>query len=393
MPRVSIVIPTCNRSEYLVSMLDAILAQVPGAEVIVSDNSDTDALRERLAARSATGQVRYQFIAERVSVVENFERAVALATGDYVTCLGDDDCVGAGFLAVLEWASANEIDAVYSYGQRFIANYFWPGVKSYYFGDGYQARLFVRPYGGSATRIDPRRALNAAARTLGSGLGDMPRLYHGLVKRALLDRVRHKYGAIFGGVSPDIYCATLISLEAASVFRVDAPFILPGGSPSSTAGQGAAHTDRAGLFEVDHIQRFGPGLVWLPQVPAYYAPCNVWAYSMLCALARAGVPQVRPNYVGLLFKARIGSGADRPAIAAALAPVLATSGRAAAAVDLLCALCNEARSICRRLYWKFLHRPASIGELATIGDAVAMLNTREAARGFDLRLALRRARP
>lgn len=387
MPIVSIIIPTCNRSDYLLPMLDAILAHVADAEIIVSDNSDTNKVEAMLADKIASGHVRYHYIPHPVSVVENFEQALALASGTFVTSLGDDDCIGPGFNEVVAWADAQQVDAVYSYATRFIANYFWPQVKSRYFGDGYQAKLFAKPYGGGATRIDGPSALRGAARTLGSGLGYMPRIYHGLVRRALLDTIRAKYGAVFGGVSPDIYSATLIALEAKRIYRVDAPFVLPGGSPQSTAGQGAAHTDRAGLFEVDHIRRFGPALVWSPLIPAYYAPYNVWAYSMLRALERSG-SAVRPNLIGLGLKNLLGERRLRTETVAAMQTVVAQYGYARSAWDLLAAVANECISLTRRVYWKFGVRSSSHGNLQDIGAALDTLVANEAARGFDLRRVL-----
>jgi glycosyltransferase involved in cell wall biosynthesis len=388
MPIVSIIIPTCNRSNCLLPAIQAILAHANDAEIIVSDNGDTDVVREILAQQISSGLVRYQYLSRPVSVVENFERSVALATGDFVICLGDDDCIGPGFNDVVRWAHNNDVDAVFSYADRFIANYFWPGVKSHFFGDAYQARLFIKPYTGHPARIDGLDALREAARNIGSGLGFMPRIYHGLVRREVLCRIREKYGAIFGGVSPDIYSATLISLEAARIYRVDAPFVLPGGSPRSTAGQGAARADRCGLFDVDHIRRFGPDLEWLPVVPAYYGPHNVWAYSMLCALNRSKAEHVHANLMGLIFKAWLGDRRYRKEIFDAMRAAIKQQGYLRATRDLIRSVVNECVSITRRIYWKFVAKSTTYGNLEDIGAALDLLARHELDRGFTLQRVL-----
>lgn len=385
MPSASIIIPTCNRAEFLLASISAILTYVNDVEIIVSDNSETDEIRLLLAPQIQNGTVRYEYIPNPVSVVENFERAISLATGDFITCIGDDDCVGPGFNDVLAWVKANEIDAVYSYNNRFIANYFWPKVTSHYFGQGYQAKLFVTNYTGRAIKIDGKNAVRTAAKNLGNGLGLMPRIYHGLVRKTLLDNIRHKYGSIFGGVSPDIYSATLISLEASRIYQIDAPFILPGASPKSTAGEGAARTDRSNLFEVEHIRRFGSNLVWSEKIPAFYSPHNVWAYSMLCALNKAHPQDVHPNFMRLILKGLIGDWSFRKQILSTASFNIKNTGLFINALNLFNASLSEMYFIIRRIYWKFISKPTTYENINDIGAALTILLKEEKHRSFHLR--------
>lgn len=385
MSTVSIIIPTCNRSDYLLCAIREILSRVEDVEIIVSDNSDTDAIRSLLAIEIERGLVQYAFIPERVSVVENFERAVLRATGEYVICIGDDDCVGAGFNEVVIWAKENNIDAVFSYADRFIANYFWPGIKSKYFGDGYQAKLFLKPYSWRKYKIKGTKALAEAAQNLGGGLGCMPRIYHGLVKRDVLEKIRRKYGSIFGGVSPDIYSSTLISLESDLIFRIDGPFVLPGGSPKSTAGKGAAHTDRSNLYDVEHISRFGSSLVWTPVVPAYYGPHNVWAHSMICALKTADIKNIKPNYMSLLLKAWIGDQSYSKEIFLAMKIAIRERGISSSFIDFIKACFNESKNLVRRVIWKFLAGGQEIGQLMDIGAALNYIEQSDKVRNLKIK--------
>ena len=137
MPLLSVVIPTRNRQQYLLDSVSLALASLQDAEVIVCDNSDDDRLRVQLADMLATGRVQYQFLEEPLSVVGNFEKALAMGCGDYVVFIGDDDAVGPGLEEIARWAQAEGVDAVVSYGSSFLAYYFWPGVKSKYFGNAY----------------------------------------------------------------------------------------------------------------------------------------------------------------------------------------------------------------------------------------------------------------
>jgi glycosyltransferase involved in cell wall biosynthesis len=295
-PKLSIAIPTRNRSEYLIDSVNIVIEHCPGAQIVVSDNSDTDALRERLAAFIAAGTVVYDHCAELRSVVQNFERAVGLATGDWVMCIGDDDAIGPGLAEVVDWATDNGVEAVVSYGDRFAASYYWPGVNSKYYGDGYSSKLFIWPFSGTAKLIDGGSELRLVSSRLGGNLGALPRIYHGLVSRVLLNRIIKRHGHVFGGVSPDIFSAALISANSKRSAFVDFPFVIPGTSARSTAGQGAERSDRAQLRQTEHIARFGDGLQWDARIPDFYSPQTVWAYSLLKALEELPELGIKPSY-------------------------------------------------------------------------------------------------
>ena len=294
MALITIIIPTHNRQVYAAAAVRKIVSTLPSAQIIVSDTSSQDRLRDMLSHEIARFDVTYVQPDRPMDVVSHFEFALSHATGRYLMFLGDDDCVGPGLEEVAQWAEREQMDAVFSYGTSFIANYFWPGVRSRFYGDGYASSLFVRRFSGNARRIDPIAALRETLRDFGSGLGQMPRLYHGLVSMELIEAVRHRHGQVFGGVTPDIYSATLISGQARNVWQVDYPFCLPGGSPSSTAGTGAAGTDMTSLEENPHTAAFDD-LRWDPLIPAFYAPYIVWAYSQKQATDALARPDLSPN--------------------------------------------------------------------------------------------------
>lgn len=299
MTLISIVIPTHNRQRYAAAAVTKIVEILQEVQIIVSDTSADETLRDMLPT-DVGPDVRLSYVrpGRKIDVVSHFEFALSHVRGDYVMFLGDDDCIGPGLVQVAEWASRNRVDAVFSYGTAFIANYFWPGVFSRFYGDGYAGSLFVNRFDGHAKRIDPVEALRGTLRDFGRGLGTMPRLYHGLVSRALIERVRERFGTVFGGVTPDIYSAALISSLAENAWQVDYPFCLPGGSPSSTAGTGAAGSDMTSLEGHPHTAAF-VDLQWDSLIPAFYAPYNVWAFSLKKAVDRLERNDLRPNLARL----------------------------------------------------------------------------------------------
>lgn len=290
MTLISIVIPTHNRQTYAAAAVHKIIKILPDAQVIVSDTSASDKLRAMLPSSG----VEYLRPDRPLDVVSHFEFALAHASGRYIMFLGDDDCIGPGLDQIARWADRCGVDAVVSYGNQFLANYFWPGVRSRFYGDGYASRLFVHRFTGTARKIDPIAALRRGLFNLGSGLDNMPRIYHGLVSKELIDRIKDRYGTLFGGVTPDIYSAALICANARNSWQVDFPFCLPGGSPSSTAGTGAAGSDMTSLAEHPHTAAFA-GLRWDRSIPEFYSPHTVWAYSLKKAIDRIGRQDLQPN--------------------------------------------------------------------------------------------------
>lgn len=295
MTLISIVIPTHNRQVYAAAAVRKIVEVLPAAQIVVSDTSADDSLRTMLPEAAPGRDISYVRPGRKMDVVSHFEFALSHAHGRYVMFLGDDDCVGPGLEEIATWADRSGVDAVFSYGTSFIANYFWPGVKSRFYGDGYASSLFVHPFTGAARQVDAIAALRDTLRDFGRGLGTMPRVYHGLVSMDLIQRVKARFGTLFGGVTPDIYSATLLSEMAHNVWQVDYPFCLPGGSPSSTAGTGAAGTDLTSLEQHPHTAAFAD-LKWDPLIPAFYAPYIVWAYSLKKAVDRLERPDLVPNY-------------------------------------------------------------------------------------------------
>lgn len=313
MPSLSLVIPTHDRQAYAEHAVRIAARSLSDCQIVVSDTSATEDLRSSLADLIALGRVTYVRPEEALDVVSHFEFALSHADGEYVMFIGDDDSVGPGVDAIVAWARENAVEAIAGYGKSFICNYFWPNIVSRYFGTGYASSLFVNSFTGRARLIDGKSELRRALDDIGRGLGMMPRIYHGIVSRALIDRIIRKHGALFGGVTPDIYSAALISLEATRSAHVDFPFCIPGGSPPSTAGSGAARSDIHSLRDHPHIRPFG-ALRWNALIPEYYAPHVVWAYSLSEAMNLYPDFPHRPRLTRLYARGLLFDRASRKAI-------------------------------------------------------------------------------
>ena len=344
-PLLSIVIPTADRQEYAAGTIEAVAAACPDAEIVVSDTSVEEGLLARLSAATAA-RTRYIRPGVGLDVVSNFNAATGAATGRWLMFLGDDDCVGPRLADIAGWADRTGLEAVVSYGHAFAAVYYWPGVTSRYFRDGYASRLVVNRFSGRTWSLDAPAAVRAALKDFGGGLGWMARAYHGLVSRQLVDRIIGRHGALFGGVSPDIYSATLISMLANKTAVVDWPFVLPGASPKSTAGMGAAQTDRSTLWTNPHIAPFR-NLSWDPLIPEFYSPTTVWSFSFKQAVDALGDPSLQPNLPRLYARCLLHNRRYADAVWQAV-DAWAATGERAARRRVLAALAGEGGRFARK---------------------------------------------
>lgn len=387
MTLISIVIPTHNRQVYAAAAVRKIVEVLPAAQIVVSDTSADDSLRAMLPEAAPGRNISYVRPGRKMDVVSHFEFALSHAHGRYVMFLGDDDCVGPGLEEIATWADRNGVDAVFSYGTSFIANYFWPGVKSRFYGDGYASSLFVHPFTGAARQVDAIAALRETLRDFGRGLGTMPRVYHGLVSMELIQRVKARFGTLFGGVTPDIYSATLLSEMAHNVWQVDYPFCLPGGSPSSTAGTGAAGTDLISLEQHPHTAAFAD-LKWDLLIPAFYAPYIVWAYSLKKAVDRLERPDLVPNYARVYALALMRNRQQRTKVAQSLEAARPLGiRRGAIGREIAREATFQARRVGQRLMSpRAGGRARHFADLADIGCAYDRLERHIAEQGVRLQL-------
>lgn len=90
MPRLSIVVPTRNRSRWLRECVTSLLATRVDCEVVVSDNASDDDTEATMRA-FADPRVRYLRQPHDIGAMANYELLLGEAKGDVVCCFGDDD--------------------------------------------------------------------------------------------------------------------------------------------------------------------------------------------------------------------------------------------------------------------------------------------------------------
>ncbi|WP_082016502.1 glycosyltransferase family 2 protein [Cupriavidus sp. IDO] len=275
-PLVSVIIPTHGRPECAVSTIRAVLAASEELEVVVSDTSTEDRISPHFGGQ---GIPRLKLLrpGEPLSVVDNFNYALSHASGEYLAFIGDDDLVSPQIAEIAHWGVANNVDA---FSFSFPMLYYWPTFASTTRWKAEGSTLVVSDFDGRVTPFDAKEELSTALRNMGAGVLGMPRAYAGMISRQLVKRIIETHGALFGGVSPDIYSAALISIESRKSYRVNFPIVVPGACAGSTSGKSARGRHVGGLRDNAHIGAF-KNLVWDSRVPEYYSVPTVWGYSLL----------------------------------------------------------------------------------------------------------------
>jgi glycosyltransferase involved in cell wall biosynthesis len=101
-PLVSVVLTVYRRLDYLSEALKSVAAQsFEDYEIIVADDSGTEAAKEIVAPLVESGRVRYEPNAETLGVAFSVRSALGKARGRYIAILNDDDAWQPEFLARL----------------------------------------------------------------------------------------------------------------------------------------------------------------------------------------------------------------------------------------------------------------------------------------------------
>ena len=109
-PAISLLLPTFNPpGNFLDELIASISAQTYGNfEICVADGGSNAAAKEALERwREQEPRVRLEFLPQNLGIAENTNRALALASGDFFTCIDQDDLLAPFALYELACAMAN----------------------------------------------------------------------------------------------------------------------------------------------------------------------------------------------------------------------------------------------------------------------------------------------
>lgn len=282
------VVPTHNRSQYAIACIQGLLdISSRQLQVVVHDTSNDECLLAQWAATQSDSRLRYVHWRERLSMTENHERALALAEGEYICLIGDDDCVSARILQVAKFARKQGIACL---TPRVKAMYSWPDFRTRILGAAHAGKIYLDAFDGSLQVLDAAAGLSATLAMACQGTDELPKLYHGLVRRDLLDALRVRRGRVFFGTSPDMSAAVGLALLCKQHHVIDLPFTLPGASSGSNTGRSAVNKHKGDLEKDAHMRPF-KDLQWPELLPRFFSVETVWAHAAWETLRLAGADE------------------------------------------------------------------------------------------------------
>lgn len=281
-PLLTILIATKDREFYCIESIKSILNfNSDNIEICVSDNSGSNKIKE-FVDKLNSDQIKYAHTDDKISFIENFNRCMNLASGKYVTLIGDDDSILKTSIEYAEYADKNNIDSISSANN--IA-YYWPGALAGY-PDGLEE---VTLESDQIREFHPKKYLS---QLLENGLQHyllypLPRTYHGIVKREKLLEVKKKTGKFFGGLSPDIYSSITLSCVIEKHYITEVPLSIAGvcaksASASNIRGEHAGEMSQSPLL--NNISDYK----WSRYIPYFYSVNTIWAESAMKALEDMG---------------------------------------------------------------------------------------------------------
>lgn len=286
-PLLSIVIPTKNRYETLFATLDALLTNIKDnrIELVVQDNSDDPSLAKAYFENFNDSRIKYSYLEGSISILENTEAALERAGGEYVTFIGDDDFVDADIISFVEDFSKRRIKAVI-YPSAF---YWWKSVEFAVTTRFHRPGAFWYPrhLSNNEQTINTKNELGRALSHGAVGMYDLPRVYHGIVHRSVLDSIKEKTCHFMNGASPDMALAIAVSLVIDEHTKVSTPLTIYGASKDSGGGWTASRRHFGRISEQAHLPKSTKDN-WNKKLPPVWSEYTIYAQTAGEVLAAFG---------------------------------------------------------------------------------------------------------
>ncbi len=296
MPKFSILLPTRERSDTLRFALQTAVAQDFGDVEILVHESGNDPGTAEVVAEAGDSRTRHVKTVEPVAMKENWERAVAAATGDYLTIIGDDD-------AILSTACSEAAQILDRYPVDVLtwrpAAYFWPDSAITVLQNRLQAYL---PKTSGFELQDPRALLHLAYHFREHHY-TMPMMLHSFVARPLVDRVIEGLGTYFSSAAPDIASAVADAWFGESCILSHRPMSISGISHHSTGSRMHFSRDPKLRMQAERAA-FATSVDFHPSLPNS-RNSQIFAANEMMTMKQALFPDERPdfNYRGLIQRA------------------------------------------------------------------------------------------
>ncbi|MDM8338447.1 glycosyltransferase family 2 protein, partial [Mediterranea massiliensis] len=233
-PLLSIIIPTKDRYNTLGCVVNGLLPYLSDlTEIVIQDNSVDNSPYFDLGITS--NRVSYFYNNESLPISENTIQAIEHAKGEYLLFIGDDDFVSPRIEEIAKAVNDKAVDClIYDAGY-----YWWDSVKfarSDYYNDNDLLLIKSGILSMDIRFLDSKVQLQKVLDRGAIDYNGLPRFYHGIVKRNILDQLKKKCGTYLIGSCPDMSFAISLSLLLDKFAYMNYPVTVFGASKGSGGG-------------------------------------------------------------------------------------------------------------------------------------------------------------
>lgn len=269
----SIVIPTKDRHRELQRTIQIMSSYEGDFEIIVQDNS-----HNKEEDIGVLNHVAYYWDNTERSVGENMDLAISRAKGKYVICIGDDDCISSHMLEFVSYMDINGIETL-SYPLCF---FLWEDtvektkLPQMWFNKEKACNIYLK-------RIDGYKLLKTVCKTLEFTLTKLPKVYHSIVRKDILDSIYSANKTYCPGPSPDIANAVAVTAFSKQNYYTNAMLSIAGNCASSAGGLGIR---KKHVREVKDTPWLPKNIeeIWDPKIPFIWTAETIWLVSLISAL-------------------------------------------------------------------------------------------------------------
>lgn len=277
-PLLSIAIATRNREQYCIKTIQHILSFNSNFELVIQDNSESLKIKKFVDSILDT-RIQYYYEKKHLNEVDNMDLLIKRVTGKYVIMLGDDDTILPNIFSIVKWADKKNYSAV---SPRTVVTYIWPNALY----NGSQGRAIIPK---SSKHILYNNGTIQLKKLLNNGIINynsfcLPKLYHGIIKRDILNKVHAITGCYCGGVSPDIYTAVSTALLCEEYPVIDIPISVAGACYESATAERMRGGHRGKLSEAPQLYD-KPKYQWNALIPKIYTVETIWGETALHAIS------------------------------------------------------------------------------------------------------------
>ena len=268
----SIIIPTKNRYNYLRECLSS-LNQINSRdfEIVIQDNSDDNRDAVEFLRALKSDKIVYNYVEESISQTENSNLAVSNSQGKYICYIGDDDSVSEHLITLAKVMDRYSILACNVNCTRFD----WPDME--YKGK----RRSVLSMDNRKLVVKKLDSKTMLIRSLRRGLQEiefLPKTYHAVIAKEVLEKIQIISGSYFPGPSPDMANACASSTIIDEHYFIRLPLIISGIGYKSANGMGRRGVHKG---ELKDSKQLSPNVEenWNPKIPKKWIGQAIWAES------------------------------------------------------------------------------------------------------------------